>query len=676
MRTALSLALVALTAIGAQAEQQPSGSPTPAADAKNQTTDSQQPTFRAGVDVLTVDVVALDSNGRPVTDLSASDFTVRIDGQPRRVVSSDLVRLDAETPGASATLTLTPSATSSVAAARGRRILIAVDQLNIRPGQVTPLMKSVEGFVDRLTSRDQAAFVTFPTPGPRTEFTSDKAVLKKAMQGLIGNPPTGRTLQVNIGLLEAITISEVERPLIPPPGSNRPDPPILARVLERNCRPGENVDMCRANFLSISTEIATNARTDATISVRNIESILRQLAAMDGPKSLLLVSSSLLVNDERQIDELIRIAEGSRTSIYVIAVEREREDRPIDANPNDQGPATTGDRGLMFEGLSAISSPGGLSYLSGNGSGILDRLATELSAYYLLGVESRPGDETREQQKVAVEVRRRGTRVRSSLAFARNAAADARAAMEYGLREALASSTALSDVPINLATFIQRDRGSDKGRLSMTAQVGASGAGSGEMAAGYVVMKGGEIVASSGNSVKLTPGAPEKNQPLEFGAAVTLDPGAYSLRVSVVDAKGRKGTVVRDITVRRMTGAELTTSDLMVGSRPAAGQAIRAVAEPRINTGELAAYLELYSTALEDLDWTTVDFEVAKAEDSPALVTESAEISDGPQKSWRIAGGLVDVSGLEPGRYVLRAKALLDSKTVATVVRPFVLEGR
>jgi hypothetical protein len=44
---------------------------------------ADQPTFRTGVDVITVDVGAVDSRGQPVTDLHAPEFTVKIDGQPR-----------------------------------------------------------------------------------------------------------------------------------------------------------------------------------------------------------------------------------------------------------------------------------------------------------------------------------------------------------------------------------------------------------------------------------------------------------------------------------------------------------------------------------------------------------------------------------------------------------------
>jgi VWFA-related protein len=52
-----------------------------------------QATFRTGVDVIQVDVSVLDKNRRPVLGLSAADFTVSIDGQPRPIVAFKAVDL-------------------------------------------------------------------------------------------------------------------------------------------------------------------------------------------------------------------------------------------------------------------------------------------------------------------------------------------------------------------------------------------------------------------------------------------------------------------------------------------------------------------------------------------------------------------------------------------------------
>jgi hypothetical protein len=46
----------------------------------------QQPTFQSGVDLLQVDVSVLDPAGRPIPDQGVSDFSVAVDGEPRRVL--------------------------------------------------------------------------------------------------------------------------------------------------------------------------------------------------------------------------------------------------------------------------------------------------------------------------------------------------------------------------------------------------------------------------------------------------------------------------------------------------------------------------------------------------------------------------------------------------------------
>ena len=56
----------------------------------------QGPTFRTGIDLVAVDVAVVDRRGRPVEDLRAPEFSVKIDGEVRRVVSAELIKVDVE----------------------------------------------------------------------------------------------------------------------------------------------------------------------------------------------------------------------------------------------------------------------------------------------------------------------------------------------------------------------------------------------------------------------------------------------------------------------------------------------------------------------------------------------------------------------------------------------------
>ena len=144
----------------------------------------QGPTFRTGVDLVAVDVAVVDRNGRPVEDLRAPDFTVKIDGEVRRVVSAELIKVDIEAAKRQVADKSETFYTSNLTPPNGRQIIIAVDQINIRPGSLRPIMAAAQRFVDRLSPLDQIAFITYPEPGPRVSFTNDKLRLKLAMQGL------------------------------------------------------------------------------------------------------------------------------------------------------------------------------------------------------------------------------------------------------------------------------------------------------------------------------------------------------------------------------------------------------------------------------------------------------------------------------------------------------------
>jgi VWFA-related protein len=141
----------------------------------------QGPTFRTGVDVVAVDVAVVDDRGRPIDDLHAADFTVKIDGEPRRVVSAQLVKVDVDAARKQAADKTETFFTSNLTPPLGRPIVIAIDQINIRPGATRAVMSAAERFLDKLSPLDQVAFIAYPEPGPRVPFTTDRLKLRLAM---------------------------------------------------------------------------------------------------------------------------------------------------------------------------------------------------------------------------------------------------------------------------------------------------------------------------------------------------------------------------------------------------------------------------------------------------------------------------------------------------------------
>ena len=623
----------------------------------------QGPTFRTGVELITIDVAVVDGRGQPVEDLRAPEFSVRINGEVRKVVSAELVRVDLAAAKKQVAIAAESHYTSNLTPVNGRQIVIAVDQIRISPSGIRPIMEAASKFVDKLTPLDQLAFITFPEPGPRVNFTNDKLRLKLGMQKLVGHYSEMRNTQYNIGLSEAIDITE------------KRDQLTLGTVLTRECRglAGRAREDCERDVLSESSQIAQKARTEADLSLRGLERILEQLALVEGPKSLILISESLAIQDPSELDRVIRLAGIARTSISVMLVDLSRNDVTI----SEQPPSLAADRRVQSEGLQSLAamSRGALYHIVGTGENIFDRLASESSAYYMLGVEQRPGDTDRQRSRIDVEVRRRDVTIRSRQAFVLSPTLAQKRSPDDALRDALVSPFGTTGLPVRVTTFVQQEPKSDKVRVTIAAHIGQPGAQAGEYTLGYLVVNDeNRVVASTGTTQRLAPAGRSANEALEFVHAVLLDPGVYSLRFGAVDAEGRRGSVIRDVSAWKLDGTDVSMSDLIVGNLPAAGQGLRPNVEPHVTGDALAAYIEVYSAVPATLEGTTVRFEIAEEPDGPALTTQAGRLGPGAQPSSRTVTGVVAARALPPGRYVARAQILRDGKPVGSLSRPFILE--
>ena len=670
------LSVAALAVVAGQSAQTPQTSQTaqtPQTGPTSQTPQTPQPaqtpepvqgpTFRTGVDLVAIDVAVVDRNGRPVEDLRAPDFAVKIDGEVRRVVSAELIKVDVEAAKRQVADKSETFYTSNLTPPNGRQIVLAVDQINIRPGSLRPIMAAAQRFLDRLSPLDQIAFITYPEPGPRVSFTNDKLRLKLAMQGLIGNQPRTTAGQYNIGVSEAIAIEE------------KRDQLTLAAVMNRECRSTDPMQraQCERDIISESSQIARNIREDADQSMIGLRNILERLSYIEGPKSLILISEGLAIEDTSELRSIVQLAGMARTSINVMLIALQRGDVTIAEQP----PTELQDRRIQVTGLEALAtmSRGSLFHIAGTGEPIFDRLASEISAMYILGVEQRPSDSKGERHRIDVEVRRQNVTIRSRQAFVTSPTFKGKRTAEDNLRDALSSPFPVSGLPVRVTTFAHQDPASQKVRLTVSAQIGAAGAKPSAYTVGYIVINdANEMAGSLLTKATLSPGAGSPNEPLHFVSGVMLEPGIYSLRFGVVDEEGRRGSVVRDVNAWKMAGEPLAMGDLIIGSLPATGQGIRAEVEPYVLDDRLAAYIELYSNA--DSTWSNarVTFEIADNQDAPALASLPVQLVPGKQPTWRVASGILPAQALPPGRYVARAQITRDGKAVGVLVRPFVLE--
>jgi len=147
----------------------------------------QQP-FRAGVDVVEIDVTVLDDDRQPVRDLEAADFEIFEDGTQQEIVSFTAVTVADQDPVRSARMRFaTPDVAINNLADRvggGRLFAIVLDDMNLPADDsdiVIDTRAAARRIVDGLGPSDQAAVVYARDAGNTQDYTSDQRLLYDAI---------------------------------------------------------------------------------------------------------------------------------------------------------------------------------------------------------------------------------------------------------------------------------------------------------------------------------------------------------------------------------------------------------------------------------------------------------------------------------------------------------------
>src|SRR5262245_4703537 len=149
-------------------------------------------TFRSGVDLIQLDVSVLDKQRHPVNGLTASDFTVRVDGVVRPLVAFKAVTLPPPLPPPSAPWIrdVAPDVITNTHPG-GRAIVIMVDDASVPPIEskdnkaIFWMLKArvtARRVVDELGPDDVAAVVFTSNNHTAQGFTSDRERLLTAIE--------------------------------------------------------------------------------------------------------------------------------------------------------------------------------------------------------------------------------------------------------------------------------------------------------------------------------------------------------------------------------------------------------------------------------------------------------------------------------------------------------------
>jgi VWFA-related protein len=174
--------------------QQPAPQQTPPqqpAGQQPQTPDAGQPTFRAGINFVRVDVIITDKNGNAIDDLKESDFEVTEDGKAQTIESFKLVKLDGGTSEAvkEPPRPIRTDSDEEAEAAREdvRLFAIFLDDYHVRRGASMAARGQLSRFVDTQLGPSDMIGVMYPLESTGSiRMTRDHSAVMRGLQQFLG----------------------------------------------------------------------------------------------------------------------------------------------------------------------------------------------------------------------------------------------------------------------------------------------------------------------------------------------------------------------------------------------------------------------------------------------------------------------------------------------------------
>ena len=621
----------------------------------------QQPRFQSSVEVTSVDVTVVDDRGKPLADLKPADFTVRVDGNQRRVVTAEWVSMVTPATPPAAAAPVPEGFTSNEGSTGGRLIVIAVDEPNIRFGGALGISRAANAFVDRLLPSDRIAVAGFGTGAPATVFTADRARVKQVISRMAGQKQAGRPSDYkhNIALTEAMMI-------------HRGDRVTLESVQLRECSPAivgsspAQIELCRTEVEIEATMLAMDTTHEADQTINGLRDLLIGLRAIDAPKTLILISEGFVLSEPGLVVELGTMAAEARTSLYALRLDNQLFDITDSRAPVNP----FADRQTRAEGLEMLAGAarGAIFTVATAEAPFFERIESELSGYYLLGVESDPRDRDGKPHPIRVDVPRRGALVRTRRHIL-NSPAEVHAPRtpRQAVVAALSSPLLSAALPLRVASFSLQGPERAKVQIVIHVDVGADYASSKAVALGYLIVdRNGRVVDNHSESTRLLPVMNGVPSALQFTAGASLAPGEYTLKLAAAEGE-RVGSIEHPIRTALSSENGLTLSELMVGGPTEVGELLRPTIGYTASFGSVHGYIEAYGAKA---DTVTVKYEVAANAKGPPLINANAAGRLGGDERM-IFSQVMTLHQIPPGKYVLRALVSDAGKLVKTLTRDF-----
>lgn len=356
------------------------------------TAEQQAPQFRTAVDVVALDASVVDRAGRPVRDLTPADFRVTVDGKERRVVTAQFIDHLKSAGGAVVASARPDEAPPPPPVLPGRNILILFDEDSILTADGLVARKAAESLLDGLSPLDRVGVNVIPRLRSKYNLTTDRAENRKALNAWVPGEYHDPIRLHQISVREAIWIAGMDKT-------------VLDEVALRECRPGESG--CRTDIVDESRQIVKWSGARGTQMLDALKGLSQELQKLAGPKVMVLVSSGIRSPESgSSFASMAREFAAAEITLYTLFIEKSEYNlargRPSPAALRDDDQLEQRELG------NATSAVGGtFVHAIGTIEPFFQRIATELSASYLLGIEVDADDRDGRPHQVTIKVTRK-----------------------------------------------------------------------------------------------------------------------------------------------------------------------------------------------------------------------------------------------------------------------------
>jgi VWFA-related protein len=365
------------------------------------------PRFRSGVDVVEVAVLARDSAGKPVTDLTREEIMVLEDGVRQPLVAFERVALPAR-PAALPPPRLAPVAqdvASNESIVPSRVFVLVLDSNHVAATRVRVVRASARQFIENHVGPDD--YVAVFSPGgiasATQDFTTDKARLLAAVDQFTGMKMVSAIIEVD---REQAAAERGARGAVPMHGGKDPSDSersgralALSGTLEALAAHLERIPGRRKSLLLFSEGVDYNTADVLGQVQRNASDVMRSMSRAIG--ALMRTNVAVYAIDPRGGNladaDLLETPLISQAGMANALAGRSLSEEQADS----------------IRTLHSLSdSTGGFAAVNRNDfAGAFDRIIDESSSYYVVGYTPQRPAKPGELRRIEVKVSRPGVKV-------------------------------------------------------------------------------------------------------------------------------------------------------------------------------------------------------------------------------------------------------------------------